>query len=396
MGESKPRTIVITGCSSGIGLQACKLLRLITPNSRLFLVARTRKKALEAANAVNSVFGECENDTSSNSNATDDMTTQQSLKFQRESNGKKTIFPMVCDHSSFDSVREFCKEMKNELRLLSEIEGYQIGIDVLCLNAAVLLGEDSDIQYTEDNLELTIQTNHFSPFLIANSLIDYFNVGARVVVTSSGLHAFESFGSFEGVVDQETGKIEDRFQMLNGSSYHYKKCYAVSKLCNVAFCIELNRRLREQNAKAICFSPGLIPTSGLFKHQKHWDDTVVKKVGIGMGETEQWGGLMLAWMAVSDKAFLEGGCYWKAPFGISRRGGKIPDDLLLESLSEEVTSCENREQLWRISTILTGSTFGRFSDVSGNSSDNLLFSNSIRSSHDRNSFVGQLPHKPDI
>merc|ERR1711903_389174 len=183
--------------------------------------------------------------------------------------------------------------------------------------------------------------------------------GARVVVTSSGLHAFESFGSFEGVVDQETGKIEDRFQMLNGSSYHYKKCYAVSKLCNVAFCIELNRRLREQNAKAICFSPGLIPTSGLFKHQKHWDDTVVKKVGIGMGETEQWGGLMLAWMAVSDKAFLEGGCYWKAPFGISRRGGKIPDDLLLESLSEEVTSCENREQLWRISTILTGSTFGR-------------------------------------
>lgn len=264
--------------------------------------------------------------------------------------------------------------MKNELRLLSEIEGYQIGIDVLCLNAAVLLGAEADVQYTEDNLELTIQTNHFSPFLIANSLFDYINVGARVVVTSSGLHAFESFGSFKGVFDPETGKIEDKFQMINGNDYHYKKCYAVSKLCNVAFCLELNDRLRERNAKAMCFSPGLIPTSGLFKHQKQWDDTVVKKLGIGMGESEEWGGLMLVWMAISDKAFLEGGCYWKAPLGISKRGGKIPDDVFPESLSAEVTSCENRERLWRISSILTGLTHHRLSDPS----EDLFISSSIR------------------
>lgn len=283
---------------------------------------------------------------------------------------------MVCDHSSFDSVRNFCEDLKKELRLLSEIEGHEIGIDVLCLNAAVLLGEDTDVQYTKDNLELTIQTNHLSPFLIANSLLDLINVGARVVVTSSGLHAFESFGNFEGVTDRKTGKIEDRFQMINGNEYNYKKCYAVSKLCNVAFCVELNRRLRERSAKAICFSPGLIPTSGLFKHQKHWDDTVVKKLGIGMGETEEWGGLFLAWMAISDEAFLKGGCYWKAPFGISRRGGKIPNDVFLEKLNEEVTSSENTEELWRISSILTGSACQRGSDTSDHSTDELLMTHS--------------------
>ena len=364
--------------NSGIGLQACKLLRLLTPNSRLFLVARTREKALEAAHAVDSVFASGQEKSSENKSVANDLYAQQSLKFERDCNGKKTIFPMVCDHSSFDSVRTFCQEMKNELRLLSEIEGYQIGIDVLCLNAAVLLGADADVQYTEDNLELTIQTNHFSPFLIANSLFEYINVGARVVVTSSGLHAFESFGSFEGVFDPETGKIEDKFEMINGNDYHYKKCYAVSKLCNVAFCLELNRRLKERNAKAICFSPGLIPTSGLFKHQKQWDDTVVKKLGIGMGESEEWGGLMLVWMAVSEKAYLEGGCYWKAPLGISKRGGKIPDDLFLESLSKEVTSCENRERLWRISSTLTGLTHRRLSDSSKNSSKDVFISSSVR------------------
>jgi NAD(P)-dependent dehydrogenase (short-subunit alcohol dehydrogenase family) len=335
---------------------------VVSPKSRLFLVARSREKALEAANEITSVFanyGSTITRTSSDSNYNQKIRKHLNGHKKRESQPTKTIFPMVCDHSSFDSVRDFCAEMKNELRLLSELEGYRIGIDVLCLNAAVLLGEDSEVQFTQDNLELTIQTNHFSPFLIANTLLDFINVGARVVVTSSGLHAFENFGNFEGVIDPKTGKVEAGFQTIAGSSFDYKKCYAVSKLCNVAFCLELDRRLRERNAKAICFSPGLIPTSGLFRHQKRWDDTAMKKLRMGMGETEEWGGVFLAWMAISDKAFGKGGCYWRAPFGISRRGGKIPDDLFLESLNEELTCCKNRETLWKISSILTGSTFER-------------------------------------
>jgi len=353
--ESKPLTIVMTGCNSGIGLQACKLLRLVSPRSRLFLVARSREKASQAAHEITSVFVNCKNIPNNHHSHFEDINCQKELQHQLEYHATKTIFPMVCDHSSFDSVRDFCEKMKNELRSLSENEGRPIGIDVLCLNAAVLVGEDSEVQFTEDNLELTIQTNHFSPFLIANSLIDFINDGARVVVTSSGLHAFESFGNFEGVIDPKTGKVESGFQMMSGISFDYKKCYAVSKLCNVAFCLELDRRLRERNAKAICFSPGLIPTSGLFKHQKRWHDTVLKKLGMGMVETEEWGGVLLAWMAISDKASHKGGCYWRAPFGISKRGGKIPDDLFLESLNDEVMNCKNRQTLWKISAILTGS-----------------------------------------
>jgi NAD(P)-dependent dehydrogenase (short-subunit alcohol dehydrogenase family) len=270
------------------------------------------------------------------------------------SNDIKNLFPMVCDHSRFESVRSFCAHLRSTLDSLSAKEGRRVGIDVLCLNAAILLGEDSEAHFTSDNLELTMQTNHFSPFLIANLLFDLINPGARVVVTTSGLHAFESFGKFDGILDLNSGRIKTEFEMVDGSPFDYKKCYAASKLCNVAFCQGLNTRLRERGAIAVCFTPGLIPTSGLFRRQKLWHETVLKKVGVGMAETEEWGGVLLAWMAISDEVGLQGGAYWRAPFGISRRGGKIPDDLYVAEINEEATDIKTQETLWRISAELTG------------------------------------------
>ena len=73
-----------------------------------------------------------------------------------------------------------------------------------------------------------------------------------------------------------------------------------------------------------------------------------------MVETEEWGGILLAWMALSDKAGEEGGAYWRAPFGVSNRGGKIPDDLFSASVNEEATILENQKRLWEISAALTG------------------------------------------
>jgi NAD(P)-dependent dehydrogenase (short-subunit alcohol dehydrogenase family) len=208
----------------------------------------------------------------------------------------QNIFPMVCDHTCFSSVRKFCQDLRKQLRSM------QIGIDVLCLNAAILLGENAEAQYTEDDIEITFQTNHLAPFLIGNLLFDMINPGGRVVVTSSGLHAFSTFDNFLGVIDPETGQTRKRFAMIDGASFDHKKSYAASKLCNVAFCLGLNRRLQKKGAVAICFTPGLIPSSGLFRHQKRWNEAVLKKRAVGIEETEEWGGIMLAWMAFADEA----------------------------------------------------------------------------------------------
>jgi NAD(P)-dependent dehydrogenase (short-subunit alcohol dehydrogenase family) len=330
---------------SGIGLQASKLLRLASPESRLFLVARNHTNAIGAANDVIADA----TDTGSSTIEDDDNHGKDRRLFN-----ENNLIPMACDHTSFESVRRFCAALRSIFDALSTSECKKVGIDVLCLNAAILLGVDSEVQFTSDDLELTMQTNHFAPFLIANLLLDLLNPGARVVVTSSGLHAFESFGNFEGTLNVKTGLIKTGFEMLDGSTYDHKKCYAVSKLCNVAFSQGLNRRLQDRGAIAVTFTPGLIPTSGLFRHQKLWHETVLKKSGVGMIETEEWGGVILAWMAISDQVGLHGGAYWRAPFGISRRGGKIPDDLYIAEINEEATDIKKQETLWRISAHLTG------------------------------------------
>ena len=345
-------------------MQACKLLRSISSNHRLFLATRTREKAEQAANEIRSASQQSTpNDQCCNSdkNSTTGSHKHPVADFS-ESNDvvvdDDNLYPMVCDHTSLSSVRTFCNELKGLLEMIGDEEnlGGPAGIDVLCLNAAILLGEDAEAEFTEDGIELTMQTNHFSPYLIGNLLFDHINPGGRVVVTSSGLHAFASFGDFKGVVVNEvTGKIDERnFAMLDGKDYDHKNCYAISKLSNSAFCAALDKRLRQRNAIAVSFTPGLIPTSGLFRRQKLFHETMCNKETSGMVETEEWGGIFLAWMILSDEVGKEGGKYWRAPFGVSRRGGRIPDDIYASSMNGEAEDVKNQEILWRISAELTG------------------------------------------
>jgi len=353
--DQSPLTIVLTGCSryvtcrqhgtfvsftflsfilyfySGIGLHASKLLRDASPNSTLYLVARNEDNANRTVELVASTNPGTEN---------------------------RTI-PMVCDHSSLGSVRLFCKDLRH--RIQSET-GKQKGIDVLCLNAAVLLGEDSGAMFTEDNLELTLQSNHVAPFLIANLLNDLLKPGGRVVVTTSGLHAFAKFNNFRGMRKNEN-KTKKRFEMIDGNSFDHKMSYSASKLCNVSFCLELNKRLEERGVVASCFTPGLIPSSGLFRHQKRWKETMLKKKTVCMDDTEEWGGNFLAWMAFSDQAGKEGGNYWRAPLGISKRGGKIPQDIFCAPVNEEAKDPRNRIELWNRSADLAGISADCIPDV---------------------------------
>lgn len=302
------------------------------------MVARNSKKANEAREKV---IDYCGSDASS-----------------------ENVIAMACDNTSLSSVREFCTALRKQLHPKTIRGGNssgnshnQGGIDVLCLNAAVLLGEDTKAEFTEDDIEVTFQTNHLAPFLMASLLYDMINPGGRVVVTSSGLHAFCSFQEFRGC--DFGGKATRRFEMINGEEFNHKQSYATTKLCNVAFCFALNRRLRSKNAKAVCFTPGLIPSSGLFRHQKNWMATAIAKQAVGMDDTVEWGGCMLAWMILSERVvtndpLVENSTYWRAPLGISKRGGKIPDDLYQTPVNEAALERRNQELLWRLSSDLVG------------------------------------------
>lgn len=320
---------------SGIGLYACKVIKLVSPGSQIFLVARNEASARFAAQQVRSVV--------------DKLGRDDSIR---------NIHTCVCDHSSLEGVYNFCDELKQKLKVLRGTDdscNQQTGIDVLCLNAAVLLGEDEIPQLTRDEIELTFQTNHLAPFLIGNLLADVINPGGRVVVTTSGLQQFASFNNFKGLIDNKTGNLARKVITVDGDKYDSKHSYQLSKLCNVAFTLALNRRLQSsRNATAVCFTPGLIPKSGLFRHRKTWAETMMSKEALGIADCEEWGGCILAWMALSEEAAEKGGSYWRSPLGISKRGGLLPDCLYRDSVNMEASDHANQETLWHLSSELTG------------------------------------------
>ena len=304
---------------SGIGLYAAKVLALADPNHRLILVARNREKA--------------------------ELAKQQVLSVMSNTNGRN-IVPMVCDHSSLKSVNDFASQLRDLLH----------SIDVLCLNAATMHDSNTP-EYTDDGIEKTFQTNHMAPFLLVNLIHDMISSSGRIVVTGSGLHYSRSFGDFKGMTDPETGLARKSFVTMDGSDFHYKSAYADSKLCNVAFTLALNQRMQQRgDIVANCFTPGLIPQSGLFRDQGAFQLAIfsfVMKI-TKMSSSIEWGGGALAWMAVADEAGKRGGQYWKTPTGASISDCSYGKEFCPVHPSDEALSESNQEKLWELSSQLAG------------------------------------------
>jgi retinol dehydrogenase 12 len=144
--------------------------------------------------------------------------------------------PVVADFSSLAEVRRVAED------LLDRHER----IDVLVNNAGLVAGRRT---VTHDGLELTMEVNHFAPFLLTNLLLDRLTASApaRVVTTASDAHR-------GGLLD-----IDD----LNGERrWSAWSAYGTSKLANILFTRALARRLEGTGVVANCLHPGVI-RSGL-------------------------------------------------------------------------------------------------------------------------------------
>jgi NAD(P)-dependent dehydrogenase (short-subunit alcohol dehydrogenase family) len=109
------------------------------------------------------------------------------------------------------------------------------------------------LELTEDNKERTFQTNHLGHFALTALLIPILSMnGARVINVSSDMHWMVYFG-----LDLDN---------LNGENFYSPmKSYAASKLQNILFTKELQRRIDSssndyKNVKAFALTPGLTRT----------------------------------------------------------------------------------------------------------------------------------------
>lgn len=146
------------------------------------------------------------------------------------------------DLASLESVRTFAKTWQGEIHLLIN-------------NAGVM---PASLSRTRDGFELAFGTNHLGHFGLTNLLLP--NVTGRIVTISSMGHRI-------GVID---------FTDLNWERRPYKPwlAYAQSKLANLLFTRELQRRLSQAGspAMAVAAHPGYARTNVLshFEAKRHW------------------------------------------------------------------------------------------------------------------------------
>jgi hypothetical protein len=132
------KVILITGCNSGIGLDA--ILRFAAQGHRVFLACRTKEKAEYAIRQV--------------------MLQKQLMEVEKND----LLIPLECNLASLQSISTFVQNVA------STLDGKKI--DVVALNAGVARNVASkDVLRTAEGFELTVGTNHFGHFYLANLLL---------------------------------------------------------------------------------------------------------------------------------------------------------------------------------------------------------------------------------
>jgi NAD(P)-dependent dehydrogenase (short-subunit alcohol dehydrogenase family) len=203
--DQSGRLAVVTGANSGLGLITAR--ELARAGARVVVACRNTEKGSSAAEEVRSAVPDALLDVA------------------------------ALDLADLSSVREFAT------RLADEHEG----LDLLVNNAGVMA---PPYRKTADGFESQLGTNHLGHFALTGLLMDAMlaRPEPRVVTVSSSAH--------------RSGRIDfDDLQSERG--YKRWRAYGQSKLANLLFCFELDRRAREAGAllRSLAAHPGYSATN---------------------------------------------------------------------------------------------------------------------------------------
>ncbi|UIX32133.1 oxidoreductase [Streptomyces sp. GQFP] len=203
-------------------------------------------------------------------------------------------------------------------------------LDLLINNAGVMMLPK---QQTADGFEMQFGTNHLGHFALTNLLLPH--ITDRVVTVSSFAHRWAD------------GRI--RFEDPNWTSgYDPRRAYAQSKLANLLFTLELQRRLTESGSpvRALAAHPGYAATN----LQSHAASPVMRafmKVGNRFfAQDDRAGALPTLYAATQD---LPGASYVGPDGRGELRGGPT-----LVGRSAAASDAEVARRLWTMSEELTG------------------------------------------
>ena len=201
--DQSGKTIVITGANTGLGYEAARVLS--ANGARVLIACRSQQKAEDAITRI------------------------------EKENGEVDVSYVALDLGDLSSVRHCAEQLQSEDK-----------IDILINNAGIMV---PPYELTTDGFESQFGVNHLGPFALTGLLLDKLAAASapRVVNTSSIAHY--------------RGKIY--FADINAENgYRAIPRYAMSKLANLLFSYELQRRLEAsgQHTLSVACHPGIADT----------------------------------------------------------------------------------------------------------------------------------------
>jgi NAD(P)-dependent dehydrogenase (short-subunit alcohol dehydrogenase family) len=280
------QTVIVTGASSGIGLETARALT--AHGARVILAVRDAAKGDKAAATLP---------------------------------GPGTHEVRVLDLASLESVRSFASEWQEQ------------PIDLLINNAGVMI---PPLGRTADGYELQFGTNHIGHFALTNLLLPH--VTGRVVAVSSNAH--------------RAGRMD--FDDLNWERKKYRawRAYGQSKLANLLFTAELQRRLTEAGSKVLSMAahPGYAATNLQSHSQSRLMEFAMGTIGNRLlAQSAAGGALPTLYAATAD---LPGNSY-AGPSGFAAMRGAPALCARSKAASDDAAA----RRLWQVSEELTGVTF---------------------------------------
>ena len=205
------KTVIITGANSGLGLETAKYFA--KDDWHIIMACRNKEKA--------------------------EASRQEILR----ENNECTAEVIALDLSSLSSVREFA----------TEIERRGLTIDALDCNAGI--GSQSNTA-TEDGFDIVFESNYLGHFLLTHLLLPRMEKNARIMNISSEVHNPPA---------DWPELVWPGIETLMYPNEIGRQRYALSKLCNIFFTYELNRRLRQEGSDITvnAFNPGMLLSTNL-------------------------------------------------------------------------------------------------------------------------------------
>jgi len=298
MPDLSGKTAIVTGANSGLGFETSKALAGAGAN--VIMACRNKDKAQTAVDAIHA------------------------------ENANAKVEVMALDLADQSSVHAFAKAAKAKCKALH----------LLINNAGVMALPECR---TADGFEMQFGTNHLGHFALTGLLFDLLKStdGARVVTLSSLAHRM--------------GKI--RFNDLNWKRGYSKwPAYGQSKLANLMFALELDRRVRAQglNIESLAAHPGFASTNLQYAGPE-MTGSKLKKKGMQLGnvlfsQSQADGALPSLYAAVSENA--KSGEYY-GPDGVMELQGN-PSKAFINNRARDADAAK---RLWSESQELTGVSF---------------------------------------